>query len=107
MARPQKPQIRRKSLHIGGTTCFEAAFFRTSNFKVLPQEKYPKDVEIRVWSSKIEDELKARHQAALKELEMLVEELQRYPINYNHYCTDTIANLRKERQKEAIEKRQL
>lgn len=67
----------------------------------LLEDTCPKDVEVRIWSLKIEPELKKRHQAAVKELSLLVEELKEYPINYNHYYTDTIGKRRHQRQQAA------
>lgn len=66
--------------------------------RTLLMDTCPKDVEIRIWAGKIEDALKFRKQAALRELQLLFEDLRNYPINYNHYYTDTIAKSRRERQ---------
>ena len=62
------------------------------------EEKCPKDVKSRVWSSQILDALKARRQAAFRELELIMEDAKGFPINYNHYYTDTIHKRRQERQ---------
>jgi GTPase SAR1 family protein len=70
----------------------------------LLEDTCPKDVEVRIWGLKIEPELKKRHQAAAKELSLLVEELKEYPINYNHYYTDTIRKRRQQRQQAALKK---
>jgi len=72
--------------------------------KALLQDRCPKDVETRIWTSKIEDKLKARNQAAIAELGQLIEDLKSYPINYNHYYTDTITKRREQRQKAALTK---
>ncbi|KAE8453918.1 hypothetical protein EG329_007694 [Mollisiaceae sp. DMI_Dod_QoI] len=70
----------------------------------LLQDTCPKDVENRIWALRIEPEFKKRHQAAAKELKVLVAELKEYPINYNHYYTDTIAKRRQEREQIALKK---
>jgi hypothetical protein len=69
----------------------------------LLKEKCPKDVKARVWSSRIVDALKARRKAAFLELELIMEDTRGFPINYNHYYTDTIYNRRQERQRELLE----
>ncbi|QSZ32353.1 hypothetical protein DSL72_001927 [Monilinia vaccinii-corymbosi] len=66
---------------------------------LLLGEKCPKDVKARIWSSRIVDALKARREAALRELDLIMEDMQGFPINYNHYYTDTIHKRRQERQK--------
>ncbi|KAF7879541.1 hypothetical protein EAF04_000736 [Stromatinia cepivora] len=65
----------------------------------LLKEKCPKDVKARIWSSRILDALKARRKAAFRELELIMEDTRGFPINYNHYYTDTIHKRRRERQK--------
>ncbi|CZS99270.1 related to Mx2 protein (GTPase protein) [Rhynchosporium agropyri] len=72
--------------------------------KQLLKDNYPKDVEARIWSFKIEEELKARNRKAIDELEKVINDLRNYPINYNHYYTDTITKRRLDRQKAAFEK---
>jgi GTPase SAR1 family protein len=69
----------------------------------LLKEKCPKDVKARVWSSRIVDALKVRRKAAFRELELIMEDTRGFPINYNHYYTDTINNRRQERQREFLE----
>lgn len=41
--------------------------------------------------------LKKRHQAALEELDKLLQDRKDFPINYNHYYTDTVHKKRQER----------
>lgn len=41
--------------------------------------------------------IKQRHQAALEELEKLLQDRTDFPINYNHYFTDIIHKKRQER----------
>ncbi|MCJ1281197.1 hypothetical protein MMC26_000515 [Xylographa opegraphella] len=66
--------------------------------------KAPKDIVSRLWVSHIQDVLKERSETAAQELEMLVDDIQNYPINYNHYYTDTIKKQRLDRQKRALNK---
>ncbi|TVY86471.1 Interferon-induced GTP-binding protein, partial [Lachnellula willkommii] len=68
----------------------------------LLEDLCPDDVKIRVWSLEIQDALKVREQAAKKELSLLIEDHYNYPINYNHYYTETISKCRQKRQKEAL-----
>ncbi|KUJ18596.1 dynamin family protein-like protein [Mollisia scopiformis] len=72
--------------------------------KKLLHDTCPQDVETRLWALRIEPELKKRHQSAVKELNMLLDELKEYPINYNHYYTDSIAKRRQQRQQVILEK---
>lgn len=45
----------------------------------------------------IEPALRRRHQAALEELRKLMQDRRDFPINYNHYHTDTVHKKRQER----------
>ena len=74
----------------------------TQFLKALLLAKAPKDIFGRLWASHIQDSLKERSEAAARELGMLVEDIQNYPINYNHYYTDTIQKQRLDRQKQAL-----
>ncbi|RDL37655.1 p-loop containing nucleoside triphosphate hydrolase [Venustampulla echinocandica] len=76
----------------------------TKFLKTLLQDKCPEDVKRRIWGAKIQDALKTRHQAAMRELSLLMKDHQNYPINYNHYYTDTITKRRQARQKAALSK---
>lgn len=51
----------------------------------------------------IHDALKARRQSALDELEELIQDRKDFPINYNHYYTDTVHKKRQDRIKTQIE----
>ncbi|KAK6607732.1 dynamin family protein [Botrytis cinerea] len=62
------------------------------------------DVESRLWSSRIEDELRNRNAAATQELDNLIVDNLNHPINYNHYYTDTIKNRQQERANAELEK---
>jgi len=70
--------------------------------KTLLHDKCPKDVESRLWDSKIHDALKERSRLASEELAKIMEDIKGYPINYNHYYTDTIKSRRQNRQRIAI-----
>jgi GTPase SAR1 family protein len=72
--------------------------------QTLLHDKCPEDVERRVWALKIQGALKDREKAAFHELALLMEDHRNYPINYNHYYTDTITKQREERQKAALAK---
>ena len=69
-----------------------------SNFlSILHQEKCSKDIRSRLWSSQIQDTLKARQEAAVRELDLIIEDVKSYPINYNHYYIDTVSKQRQAR----------
>jgi len=55
----------------------------TQFLKDLLLKKCPKDIHPRLWSSVLQDSVKKRYEAALHELELLQEDLESYPINYN------------------------
>jgi GTPase SAR1 family protein len=69
----------------------------------LLTHKCPKDVKTNLWSSLIMDALKDRRAAALKELDLNIEDFKHFPVNYNHYYTDTIHKRRQERHKKFLE----
>lgn len=66
---------------------------------ILLNEQCPDDIRPRLMSFHILDKLKIREQAALEERGKLEEERKSYPVNYNHYYTDTIKKRRQRRQK--------
>lgn len=68
----------------------------------LLQEQSPNDIRSRLWSSLIQDALKSRSEASVKELKLIMEDVKSYPINYNHYYTDTIKKRRQDRVKIAL-----
>jgi hypothetical protein len=70
--------------------------------KTLLHDKCPKDVESRLWGSKIHDALRERSGEASRELAKIMEDIKGYPINYNHYYTDTIKSRRQNRQRAAL-----
>jgi GTPase SAR1 family protein len=70
--------------------------------KTLLHDKCPKDVESRLWDGKIHDALKERSRLASEELARIMEDAKGYPINYNHYYTDTIKSRRQNRQHAVI-----
>ena len=67
--------------------------------EVVHAEKCSKDIRSRLWSSLIQDALKSRLEAASRELKLVMEDVKNYPINYNHYYTDTISKQRQSRNK--------
>lgn len=69
---------------------------------ILLKDKCPKDLIARVHISLVQDKLKARYDNALLELERIIEDTKDYPINYNHYYTETIYKRRQERNKNAL-----
>jgi GTPase SAR1 family protein len=71
---------------------------------ILLEDKCPKDVVSRLRSSLIEPALDSRKELALRELEEIVKDVRSYPINYNHYYTQTINERRQERQKASLAK---
>ena len=70
--------------------------------EILLQDKCPADVRARLWSSQIQEGLQARDKAAFRELDKIMEDIQNYPINYNHYYTDTIRKQLQTRQKASL-----
>lgn len=71
---------------------------------VLLEDKCPKDIVSRLRASLVQDALKGRYDGAMQELERIMEDVRSYPINYNHYYTDTINKRRQERQKKSLAK---
>ena len=69
---------------------------------ILLEDKCPKDIVSRLRHSLVEDALKARYDSALEELGRIMEDNKSYPINYNHYYTETISERRQERQKASL-----
>ncbi|MCJ1250813.1 hypothetical protein MMC30_008041 [Trapelia coarctata] len=74
----------------------------TSFLQTLLEERCPKDVFDRIWSSQLLDEFKGRNEAAGNELDLIMEDVKSYPINYNHYYTDVMIKKRQEREQEAL-----
>ncbi|TAQ90934.1 hypothetical protein B7494_g709 [Chlorociboria aeruginascens] len=70
----------------------------------LLARKSPADIKARIWSSQILDAVKCRRAAAFKELDLIMEDVGSYPINYNHYYTDTVSKRRDERQRKVMQK---
>ncbi|EPE27532.1 P-loop containing nucleoside triphosphate hydrolase [Glarea lozoyensis ATCC 20868] len=85
--------------HINQTSEITTSFLRN-----LLKEKCPEDIEQRIWNSRIHDVLRQRYNAAVDELDKLWDDHKNYPINYNHYYTDTIAKRRQVREQAALEK---
>ncbi|KAH6653292.1 dynamin family protein-like protein [Truncatella angustata] len=70
--------------------------------EILLRERCPKDVHSRLWPSQIQDALKSRKDASVKELDYIWEDLQHFPINYNHYYTDVVKKQQMERTKDDL-----
>ncbi|KAJ5471832.1 P-loop containing nucleoside triphosphate hydrolase protein [Penicillium diatomitis] len=62
----------------------------------------PRDIHIRLWPT-IHDQMTTRRTLAIEEMEKILEEMSSYPINYNHYYTDTIKKRQIERRKVELE----
>lgn len=87
---------------IASTHVDSVAQFCRDFLKNVLETKCPKDVQERIWES-IEDDLKLRKNRADHELGKLISDLTNYPINYNHYYTDTINKRRQARQISSLE----
>ncbi|KAF9733693.1 dynamin family protein [Paraphaeosphaeria minitans] len=68
----------------------------------LLQDLCPKDVQSRLSSAHIEDAVRARSTAAVKELEQLLVDLREHPIKFNHYYTETIEKCRMKRESQSL-----
>ncbi|MCJ1350688.1 MAG: hypothetical protein MMC33_000669 [Icmadophila ericetorum] len=73
----------------------------TNFLDALVKEKSPKDVQSRLLPQ-VQDALKMRHEDAIKELSKIIEDAKNFPINYNHYYTDTIKRMRLERETKSL-----
>jgi len=62
----------------------------TQFLKDLLFKKCPKDIHPRLWSSVLQGSVRTRYEAAIHEVELLQEDLESYPINYDHYYIDNI-----------------
>ncbi|KAL2043237.1 hypothetical protein N7G274_004297 [Stereocaulon virgatum] len=71
---------------------------------ILLEDKCPKDVASHLRSYLIEPALDNRKKLALRELEEIVKDVMSYPINYNHYYTQTVNERRQKRQKASLAK---
>ncbi len=70
----------------------------TQFLDALLVEKCPKDIEPRIRAFLIQNVLRRRKEAAFQELELLIEDLNNFPINYNHYYTETIKKRQREKE---------
>lgn len=70
----------------------------------LLKEKCPKDMKTRVWSSMIQEVLRNRKDESIRELGQIWDDLRHFPINYNHYYTDTIKKQQMDRNKGNLSK---
>ena len=69
---------------------------------IILQDKCPKDIVSRLQASLVQDMLKDRYNNASQELKRLIEDVQSYPMNYNHYYTDTLHKRRQQRNKASL-----
>ena len=65
-------------------------------------EKCPKDIISRLWLSQMQESLRSRKEAAKTELLMITQDIKSYPVNYNHYYTDTTKKQRQAREKKSL-----
>lgn len=72
--------------------------------KDVLDKKCPNDLRRNLWSDQILDTLKERNEGSVQELEKIIEDIKSYPINYNHYYTDTIKARRQAREKASLAK---
>ena len=82
----------------------QVAYVCSRFLEILLEDKCPIDIRSRLWSSQIQEGLKTRNKAAFQELEKIMEDIRNYPINYNHYYTDTVNKHRQRRQKATLAK---
>ena len=71
---------------------------------IVLEEICPKDIRSNLWSFQIRDALKERREESVQELEKIIVDIKSYPINYNHYYTDTIKKRRQARDKASLAK---
>ncbi|KAK1657773.1 P-loop containing nucleoside triphosphate hydrolase protein [Colletotrichum godetiae] len=69
----------------------------------LLEQKVLKEMKGRIWTFMVQDTLAERKQAAYDELGKLMRDIKEFPINYNHYYTDTIEQRSQERLKIRLE----
>ena len=62
----------------------------------LLTENCPKDIKARLWSGYMENAFDQRVKTASQELERLIQDQKDYPINYNHYFTDTVNSMQRQ-----------
>ena len=70
----------------------------------LLSENCSEDVKARLWSSQMEIAFNKRSKAASEELDSLIRDIRDYPINYNHYFTDTVNALHTNKLEASLEK---
>lgn len=74
----------------------------TRFFDIVLKDKCPEDIVSRLQASFDQDVLKDRYNKASQELKRLFEDIESYPMNYNHYYTDTLYRRRQERDKASL-----
>lgn len=70
--------------------------------QLLLKDKCPKDIIARLHAYVVQDELKTRYDHAFQELKRIIEDTRSYPINYNHYYTETVNKRRQQRSKTSL-----
>ncbi|KAF2136538.1 uncharacterized protein K452DRAFT_353894 [Aplosporella prunicola CBS 121167] len=88
--------------HLAAEHVKEVAAMCSNFLHKLLLEKYPKHIYSRLWTSHIQAALETKYKAAERELKLIIEDQKSYPINYNHYYTDTMSKYRKEREGKAL-----
>ena len=73
-----------------------------SFFNIVLKDKCPEDIVSRLQATLVQDKLKDRYNKASQELKLLIEDVQSYPMNYNHYYTDTLYKRRQGRDKASL-----
>lgn len=88
-----------------GQDHIENIFEKCTKFlRTLIQEKCPADVASRIWDNFIIEKLNFRNSQAMRELEYLLRDLKRFPINYNSEYVKYIQKKRQIRQQELEKK---
>lgn len=80
----------------------QVMFFCEAFLSLVLEKKCAMDIKARLWAAKFEIALKKRHDKAIEELDRLAEDIYDYPINYNHYYTDTIRKLHTKRNESTL-----
>lgn len=62
----------------------------------------PKDVQSRLTSSYIGEAIRSRREEAIAELGKMLVDLHGFPMNYNHYYTDTVEKCRMQRDRQTL-----
>ncbi|KUI66438.1 Interferon-induced GTP-binding protein MxE [Cytospora mali] len=71
----------------------------------LLDSNVPKNIKSRIWASMVLPALRRHLKAASEELDKLLQDRKDFPINYNHYYTDTVHKKRQNRIQDQIMKK--